>query len=361
MFFVLHRINKAQPAVWKDPNTIQIGLGPNSVVLPELTKEQEKIIDALYSGLVEGQQEVIDSTLEVDPGETKNLIEKLQTVIDKPLPGKTPYGDWQQLAFAEIARASLDYQVNGEMVLAERWQRNVHIDQLDKAGMLFAKALLASGVGTVVTHDDGLVLATDLGELGYPKEFLGKSRFESMQLELSKLSLPVTKKQRLLALNYKPDKSLKVSFALVIGHLALRPTTYSRWLNRDVNHLSITFNLDSAEVSPVVIPGVTPCLNCFQEYKVDEDNSWPVMASQLVDLPRVRDDSAALLTAIGLATRTVLRQLDESAGFVHSGDTECEFRHGYRIDYATGTVTRTVYELHKLCSCQEPKLDLGND
>ena len=361
MFFVLHRINKAHPAVWKDPNTIQIGLGPNSVVLPELTKEQEKIIDALYSGLVDGQQEVIDSTLEADPGETKNLIEKLQSVIDKPLPGKTPYGDWQQLAFAEIARASLDYQVNGEMVLAERWQRNVHIDQLDKAGMLFAKALLASGVGTVVTHDDGIVIATDLGELGYPKEFLGKSRFESIQLELSKLSLPITKKQRLASLTYKPDKSLKVSFALVVGHLALRPTTYSRWLNRDVNHLSITFNLDSAEVSPVVIPGVTPCLNCFQEYKVDEDNSWPVMASQLVDLPRVRDDSAALLTAIGLATRSVLRQLDESAGFVHSGDTDAEFRHGYRVDYATGTVTRTVYELHKLCSCQEPKLDLGND
>ncbi len=366
MFFahngsVLHRINKAQPAVWKDPNTIQIGLGPNSVVLPELTKQQEKIIDALYSGLVDGQQEVIDSTLEADPGETQNLIERLQRVIDKPLPGKTLFGDWQQLAFSEIARASLDYQVNGEMVLAERWQRNVHIDQLDKAGMLFAKALLASGVGTVVTHDDGIVLATDLGELGYSKEFLGKRRFESMQVELSKLSLPVTKKQRLIALNYKPDKSLKVSFALVVGHLALRPTTYSRWLNRDVNHLSITFNLDSAEVSPVVIPGVTPCLNCFQEYKVDEDNSWPVMASQLVDLPRVRDDSAALLTAIGLATRSVLRQLDESAGFIHSGDTEGEFRLGYRVDYATGSVTRTMHELHKLCTCQEPRLDLDID
>jgi hypothetical protein len=87
--------------------------------------------------------------------------------------------------------------------------------------------------------------------------------FESLQQEISKLSLPVTKKQRMISLNYKPARSLKVAFALVVGHLALRPTTYSRWLNRDVNHLAITFNLDCVEVSPVVIPGVTPCLNCF--------------------------------------------------------------------------------------------------
>jgi len=361
MVFVLHRINKAQPAIWKDPTTIQIGLGPNSITLPELTPQQEKIIDALYSGLVDGQQEVIDSHTDSEQGETQNLIHRLGSVIEKPVVGISVYGHWQQLAFAEIARASIDYQVNGEMVLAERWQRNIHIDQLDKAGLLFTKALLASGVGSVITHDDGIVVQSDLGELGYRKECLGKKRFESLQQELSKLSLPVTKKQRIIALNYRPDKSLKVSFALVVGHLALRPTTYSRWLNRDVNHLAITFNLDSVEVSPVVNPGLTPCLNCFQESKVDEDNSWPVMASQLVDLPRVRDDSAALLTAIGLATRSVLRQIDESAGFIHTGDPQSEIRKGYRVDYATGTVQRTSYEVHRLCTCQEPKLDLGND
>jgi len=361
MVFVLHRINKAQPAVWKDPNTIQLGLEPNAVVLPELTLQQQKIIDALYSGLVDGQQEVIDSTVNAETGQTQNLIDRLQTVLELPVQGGSPYGDWQQLAFSEIARASLDYQVNGEMVLAERWQRFVHIDQLDKAGVLFTKALLASGVGSIITHDDGVVLATDLGELGYPKESLGKKRFDLLQLELAKLSLPNTKKPRLIAQNHKPDKSLKVSFALVVGHLALRPTTYSRWLNRDVSHLAITFNIDSVEISPVVIPGATPCLNCFQEFKVDEDHSWPVMASQLLDLPRVRDDSAALLTAVGLATRSVLRKLDESAGFIHSGDTDGEIRKGYRVDYATGTVTRTVFELHRLCACQEPKLDLGSD
>jgi hypothetical protein len=358
---VLHRINKAQPAIWKDPNTIQIGLGPNSVVLPELSAQQEKIIAALYSGLVEGQQEVIDSTVDAEPGETQNLIERLQQLVEQPVTGISPFGDWQQLAFAEIARASLDYQVNGEMVLAERWQRSVHIDQLDKAGMLLTKALLASGVGSVITHDDGIVLGEDLGELGFPKFQINNKRFESLQRELSNLSLPVTKKPRLIALNYKPDKTLKVSFALIMGHLALRPTTYSRWLNRDVNHLAITFNLDCVEVSPVVIPGVTPCLNCFQEYKVDEDSSWPVMASQLVDLPRVRDDSAALLTAVGLATRSVLRSIDEAAGFVHTGDAQAEIRNGYRVDYATGTVTRTSYQVHRLCTCQEPKLDLGID
>ncbi|NCA07384.1 MAG: hypothetical protein EBS85_01455 [Micrococcales bacterium] len=358
MFFVLHRINKAQPLVWRDPQTLQVGLGLNALILPELTLQQQQIVDALYSGVVEGQQQVLDDTILAESGQTQSLIQLLKPLSDKPISNISPFGDWQQLAFSEIARASLDYQVNGEMVLAERWQRNVHIDQIDKTGLLLTKALLASGVGDVLTHDDGVVLASDLGELGYPKQYLGKRRFESLQLELSKLALPNTQKQRLRSLAYKPDKSVKISFALIVGHLALLPTTYSRWLNRDVSHLSITFNLESADVSPVITPGRGACLNCIQEYKVDEDNAWPVIASQLIALPRVRDDASALLTTVGFATRSVLRHLDETAGF---RVLDQEIRSGYHVDYATGSVTRTKFHVHKLCSCQEPKLDLDID
>ena len=58
---------------------------------------------------------------------------------------------------------------------------------------------------------------------------------------------------------------------------------------------------------------------------------------------------------------SVLRSIDEAAGFVHTGEAQAEIRNGYRVDYATGTVTRTSDLVHKLCKCQEPKLDLGID
>lgn len=348
---MFHRINRGQPAIWRDPNTIQIGLDQNKVVISDLTIAQQQIIEALYSGLVDGQQDVLDETFKTEPGATQELIAKLSPVMELPSSVSNSYGDWQQVAFAELSRAALDYQVNPEMVLAERWQRVVHIDQLDKAGVLLAKGLLASGVGKIVTHDDGRVLNTDVGELGFNKDQVGFSRFEILNSELKRVLLPQTKTSRFIDLTYKPSKDLKVSFAVTVGHLATRPATYIRWLNRDVPHLSINFDLYETQISPIVIPGMTPCLNCLAEFKVDEDPAWPAIASQLIELPRTRDDSATLLSATGLALRSILRSLDESAGFEITSDSQKEYRSGYRIEYSSGNVYRTSYDFHKLCNC----------
>ena len=349
---MFYRINKAQPALWRDPNTIQIGFGYNSVAIEELSIAQQQIIEALYSGVVEGQQEVLDETFKAAKGTTQDLIARLGSVMEAKESSSNKFGPWQELAFAELARAALDYDVNPEMVLAERWQRAVHIDQLDKSGSVLAKGLLASGVGKVVTHDDGRVLNTDLGELGYSKEDLGKSRFETLKQELQRLSLPKETNKRFLDLNVKPSKALKISIAITIGHLATRPATYIRWLNRDVPHININFEMNETKISPIIIPGETPCLNCLAEYEVDKDPAWPALASQLIDLPRTRDDSASLLSATGLALRTMLRHLDQSAGFKVSKDEENEYSQGYRLDYRTGNVERTKYSFHKLCNCR---------
>ena len=347
---MFHRINKAQPAIWRDPNTIQIGLGQKSVVITDLTLAHQQIVEALYSGLVDGQQEVIDETFHTSIGTTSSLIDKLSPVMELEGSTSNTYGAWQELAFAELARAALDYEVNPEMVMAERWQQVVHIDQIDKAGALLTKALLASGVGKVVTHDDGRVIKTDLGELGFSQDELGQSRFESLSQDLFKHSLPKNVSSRFIDLNYKPSKEVVISFAITVGHLATRPSTYLRWLNRDVPHLNINFDMYEAKISPIVFPGITPCLNCFAEDKVDEDPAWPAIASQLIELPRTRDDSSSLLAATGLALRTILRQLDHAAGFTIS--TETNFADGYTLDYSTGDVTRIKYSFHKLCNCR---------
>lgn len=350
MLFVLHRINRGQPVTWSSPSTLQIGLANNKIELENLTVTQQRIVASLYSGILAGQEHVIDQSIGAVPGETLSLVEKLKPLLQQE--PKTKFGPWQQLAFAEIARAGLDYNINGDMVLAERWQCSVHIDQLDRTGFLVAKALLASGVGKILSHDRGLVLNTDLGELGYPKLALGEPRFISARKALAEFSLP-SSNERLVDLSIRPDPKTKVSFALTVGHLALSPRSYSRWLARDVSHLSIVFDLNQATVSPVVIPGKTACLNCLQEAKVDEQENWPVIATQLLGLPRVRDDASALLSTAGLACRSILRRLDEQAGFEYMGADSSEALKGYRIDYTTGDIQRLSFDKHHLCSCQE--------
>ncbi len=347
-----YRINKAQPVTWRDPNTLQIGLGATSIKLYELTLEQQRLVDALYSGVVLGQELAVDSSINAASGETARLITRLEPLLEQsPHRQIDVFGPWQQLAFAEIARASLDYEVNGEMVLAERWQRNVHIDQLDKTGWLITRALLASGIGAILTHDSGKVLQTDLGELGYPKEKLHQSRTIAAVEEMENFSLAKSDKARLTLLPTRPKQDVKVSFAIVVGHLALDPTKYARWTNRDVPHIAIIFELDAIEISPVIRPGITVCLNCYQQTKIDEDSSWPTIASQLLHLPRMRDDSTSLLTSTGLTVRLILRFLDIEAGFQIKNEM-LDLALGYRISQLDGSITRMKYDMHPECSCQ---------
>ncbi|MFM8927887.1 MAG: hypothetical protein ACKOFA_06840 [Rhodoluna sp.] len=317
--------------------------------LENLTQAQRQIVAALYEGIVIGQEDQVDKTFDAQNGQTLELIEKLSPILE--IGSETKFGPWQEIGFSEIARASLDYQVNGEMVLAERWLRNVHLDQLDKTGLLITKSLLSAGVGKVITHDDGVVLSTDLGELGYPKLMKNQARIQSATTILSELSLPQA--ARLIDLNTKANQSTQVSFAVVVGHLALSPRTYSRWLSRDVPHLAITYELESVWVSPVIIPGKTSCLNCVQELAVDKNIDWPIIATQLLNLPRFRDDAASLLTAVGLATRSILRKLDELAGFQMKQEVSNEVFAGYRINLASGSIDRISYVRHELCSCAQ--------
>lgn len=351
---MLYRFNKAQPIIWRDPSTLQIGLGKDSVQLSDLSHNQQQVISALYSGIVSGQESGFDKSIGAEQDETANLIERVSKVLYKEHDPKTElFGPWQQIAFAEIARAGLDYEVNGEMVLAERWLRTIHIDQLDKTGWLLARGLLASGIGTILTHDTGKVLSTDLGELGYPKEKHDSPRASAALTELALLSLPTSTKPRIQFFAKTPKQDVKVSFAVIVGHLALDPTRYARWNNRDVPHLAIIFGLDETEVSPVVLPGKTGCLNCYQQTKIDEDLSWPVLASQLLDLPRMRDDSSALLASTGLALKLILRFLDVEAGFQLATENE-NLSYGYRINNLDGSISRMKYEFHPECSCQKP-------
>jgi hypothetical protein len=347
---VFHRINKAVPSIWLTPSTLAIGLGAKQIQLPEVSLEEQKMITALYSGIVAGQLDVIEQSIGVTKAETAKLLEKLQPVLEQDQP--TSRGSWVELGFAEMARASLDYQVNGEMVLAERWHRVIHIDQIDKTGLLLAKALLASGVGKIISHDDGVILNTDLGELGFPANSLGKNRVQVANQILAELSLVSDSRPRLICANeIKPNQ--RISFAITVGHLAFNPRTYSRWLSRDVRHLGICFNSENTLISPLIIPGETACLNCFQEHLVDEDENWPIIASQLLGLPRFRDDASALTTAVGLATRTILRDLDEQAGFKFKATDSEEYLEGYLLEYSTGNVQRLRFNKHELCLCLE--------
>ena len=66
------KINPQQQAVWRSPQSMQIGLGDNRVILDELTPAQEKLIAALFLGIADNQLEAIANQSKLDLASAKS-------------------------------------------------------------------------------------------------------------------------------------------------------------------------------------------------------------------------------------------------------------------------------------------------
>jgi hypothetical protein len=64
------------------------------------------------------------------------------------------------------------------------------------------------------------------------------------------------------------------------------------------------------EVSPIVVPGKTSCLGCYENHRLEHTPHWPVIAPQLLALQSTFADSAMLLYESGVVVNQVLNYLD---------------------------------------------------
>jgi hypothetical protein len=341
------RINPNQPALWRDLESLQIGSGHHKVVFNSLTSAQERLIGALYRGIADKHLPNLLDDLGLDQVEGHRLVEALTPLLlNHTRPTKESLTeDFVAGAFAEIIRASLLTATDGAAVLMERRFRTVHIDDLSGAGLALTLGLAAAGVGRMVTHDQSMVEVQDLGPSAYPSQLLGKSKVQAVKalLASSPNQMRVISGQLLTARNLEA-----IDCAAIIAQGAIEPRRYVQWLNRDVPHLAITFETETASVSPLVVPGRGACLYCLEQARTDEDASWPVLASQLVANQSRFDDSASRLFCAGLAMQKMLAHLDDVGGFAQ---TEKE-RVGYQLQLGSGAVTEFTWAEHDSCSCR---------
>jgi hypothetical protein len=342
------RINPHQAALWRDLESLQIGIGEQKLVLNSLTPAQERLIGALYRGIADKHLPNLLDDLGVDQAEGHRLVESLGPLLlkDTKPSSDSLTEDFVAGAFSEIIRASLLSASDGATVLMARRFRTVHIDDLSGTGLALTLGLAAAGVGRLVTHDQSTVEAQDLGPSSYPSQLLGKPKIQAVKqmLASSPNQMRVVSGQQLTSRNLEA-----IDCAAIIAQNAIEPRRYVQWLNRDVPHLAITFDAHTASVSPLVVPGRGACLYCLEQARTDQDPSWPVLASQLVASNSRLDDSASRLFCAGLAVQKILSHLDDVGGFTQ---TEKE-RVGYQLHLASGVVTEFRWAEHESCSCRQ--------
>ncbi len=80
----------------------------------------------------------------------------------------------------------------------------------------------------------------------------------------------------------------------------------------DAPHLVVAVSVDSGVVGPLVLPGLTSCVQCADLHRQDRDPAWAALAVQLCVDRRYGPTSDTALTAIiaGVAARQAIAYLD---------------------------------------------------
>ena len=206
--------------------------------------------------------------------------------------------------FAELARL-FSAEGNFADALARRQSARVFIDSLGRTGLVFAKALSASEIGTLLTLDQLRVSEKDCLPLGHPRSSLGVPRATSAKAQLDNTQLQFHSRR---------SGSLDtVTAAVLIANHIVDPNSYQTWLARDVPHVAICFDEEGVEISPLVLPGKTPCIGCIEKARFEADSNWQTIAPQLLALDRSNEDSAMILFATGVVTNLLLDFIDQDS------------------------------------------------
>lgn len=70
--------------------------------------------------------------------------------------------------------------------------------------------------------------------------------------------------------------------AVVLAHYEIDPGVTAQLMRDDIPHLPIRLLPDGADVGPWIVPGEGPCLRCLAAHRSDADDSWPLVAAQLL-------------------------------------------------------------------------------
>lgn len=135
-----------------------------------------------------------------------------------------------------------------------------------------------------------------------------------------------------------PDPALPM---IVVADRLVEPRRAAALMAADVVHLPIELAGDEATVGPVVVPGRTPCLSCRHARRIDDDPSWPLLASQLIGRPALRTDVAVVLEAAVLAAR-----------MLRAADTAGDATVSVRLSAAGLRRVWSVHRPHARCLCR---------
>lgn len=280
------------PKVWRDRDTLQIGVCPTDGVLVSgvdaataswLTgmdgsrSEAELLAAAAAAGLD------IASAVRILTGLTASGV-----LLSSPIGTEEPLPELIQQT------DSLGCLVQARQVLDDRRRCHIVIDGANRIGVPLGALLVASGIGRVsfldsesVRRCDAAVGGLSLAEEGLPRVLAAHHAIRRVS------STPQAGGE-----TTRPEADLLILCRPWTAHDSLQ----ARGLSARIAHLAVAAREGAVVVGPLVLPGRTSCLRCAELHRVDRDLRWPAVAAQLLAAPtRAMHEPTAVLSALAAA------------------------------------------------------------
>ncbi len=242
-------------AVWRDRDTVQIGIDPRRAVALTGMGRAAAVI-----GLLDGSRDRAQVVAAArDQGIPAPITDQILTLLaaagaldDQPAATlrSLPQPARRRLT-AELATASLAHQDGdgGARTLARRRAARVLVSSAGRIGTTITEILSAAGIGSL-----DLVHATaEAGPWAGPGPAGRK--------------LPPGRQQPL------PD------LVILVGRQA--PELTGRLMRTGIAHLAASAGEAIGVVGPLVRPGQTACLRCLDFIRAERDPAWPLILAQL--------------------------------------------------------------------------------
>ncbi|MEV6900903.1 hypothetical protein [Amycolatopsis sp. NPDC051372] len=226
-----------------------------------------------------------------------------------------------------------------QTALTERRRQSLVAVRGDGRIAVAVAVLLANaGVGHIDVRSGGVVTEADLGS-GFTAAELGLSRRKATQNVLARVAPEVSTARNL---QRAPD------VVVLTDAVVPAPELVAELVDDGVTHLPARVRDGTILVGPLVVPGRSTCLRCCDLSKTDLDDSWPRVATQLVDVDQ-RPDLGSVQACASLAVAQALRVLSPSAEPPPTWNSTLE------LDPFEGHLRHRYWEPHPDCDCGAPE------
>lgn len=309
------RINPGLHVLALSDSARQYGLGPQALVLRGLQQTDLAFLAALRAGMEDGTEGAEARRCRV-PAQRAHALARALAPVLLPCPAQdlssepeVPALRVERLA-GDIDRLSAAYGANGSVMIRRRARAAVEITGLGRTGALLARALATAGVGTLLLSDPGVVLPADLGP-AFALTDLGMRRAQAVKRHIYRVDPTV---QVLVAPDVTPGtRNAHLDLAICVG----KPPLAGRSAGspaREHPHLTVTVQETGTDIGPLVVPGLTPCLECYERQLADGDSTWYDAADALdrrqIEAAPAGEETSGALVAAGAAAAQALAFLD---------------------------------------------------